>query len=216
SYTSTGVTLTHIQGASTTTVSSSANPSVFGQSVTFTATVAPAVGGGGSAPTGTATFTVDSQQVAAVTLDSNGNATYATSARSVAGSPHSVSVRYGGDTDFISSSGSLTAGQTVIKDNSSIAVTSSDQPSVYGETVTFTATVSAAAPGTGTPTGTVTFTIDGGTQNPVTLTSGAATATATFTVLGTHTVTVSYSGDGNFNLSTTIAAFTQTVNKANT
>jgi autotransporter-associated beta strand protein len=216
SYTSNSVTLTHIQGASTTTVSSSANPSVFGQSVTFTATVAPAVGGGGSAPTGTAVFTVDGQQVASVTLDSNGNATYTTNTLSVAGSPHSVSVSYGGDTDFTSSSGSLTAGQTVNKDNSSIAVTSSDQPSVYGETVTFTATVSAAAPGSGTPTGTVTFTIDGATQSPVTLTSGAATATATFTVLGTHTVTVSYSGDGNFNLSTTISAFTQTVNKANT
>src|SRR5262249_44379944 len=41
-------------------------------------------------------------------------------------------------------------------------VTSSPNPSVFGQSVTFTATVSAASPGSGTPTGTVTFE-DGGT-----------------------------------------------------
>ena len=40
------------------------------------------------------------------------------------------------------------------------SVTTSGSPSVFGQSVTFTATVGAAAPGSGTPTGTVTF-IDG-------------------------------------------------------
>ena len=40
-------------------------------------------------------------------------------------------------------------------------ITSPANPSVYGQSVTFTATVAANPPGSGTPTGTVQFQIDG-------------------------------------------------------
>src|SRR5262249_56922774 len=49
---------------------------------------------------------------------------------------------------------------TVNPDGTTTSVTSSLNPSVYGQSVTFTATVSANAPGSGTPQGTVTFYYD--------------------------------------------------------
>src|SRR5207244_6987882 len=46
---------------------------------------------------------------------------------------------------------------TVGQAGSTTAVSSSQNPSVFGQSVTFTATVSPVAPGAGTRTGTVTF-----------------------------------------------------------
>src|SRR5207253_7996640 len=54
-----------------------------------------------------------------------------------------------------STSANLT--QTVNQAGTTTAVSSSVNPSVFGQSVTFTATVSAVAPGAGTATGTVTF-----------------------------------------------------------
>src|SRR5205814_1528896 len=98
------------------------------------------------------------------------------------------------------------------KASSTTTVTSSVNPSVSGQTVTFTATVSAVAPGSGTPTGTVTFTIDGTPQAPVTMSGGVATISTSSFGAGAHTVTAAYSGDGNFNTSTS-PNLTQTVSK---
>src|SRR5262249_25519841 len=47
--------------------------------------------------------------------------------------------------------------KTNIRLKTTTIVTSSANPSVYGQSVTFTATVSVDSPGTGTPTGLVTF-----------------------------------------------------------
>src|SRR5215471_8235646 len=57
----------------TTALSSSANPSVPGQQVTFTATVSPASGTG--MPTGTVTFSDSGSQIGTATLNSGGTAT---------------------------------------------------------------------------------------------------------------------------------------------
>jgi len=199
---------------STTTVTSSVNPSVFGQGVTFTATVtavAPATG----TPTGTVQFTVDGVNFGApVTLVGGSATSGATSTLSVG--THSVTGIYSGDASFNgSTSAALT--QTVNKANTATTVTSSTNPSVFGQSVSFTATVAAVAPGAGTPTGTVQFTVDGVNFGaPVTLVGGSATSGSTSTLsVGTHTVTGVYSGSTSFNVSTS-AALTQTVNKANT
>src|SRR5439155_5954095 len=105
--------------------------------------------------------------------------------------------------------------QTVNKANTTTTVASSANPSVFGQSVTFTATVAVVAPGAGSPSGTVTF-LDGAT----TLGSGALSgSTATFSTsalaVGSHSITASYGGDTNFNTSAS-AVLTQTVNKANT
>jgi hypothetical protein len=77
-------------------------------------------------------------------------------------------------------------------------VTSSQNPSVFGQSVTFTATVSPVVPGTGTPTGTVTFLLDGSQVGTGTLSGGAATFTTSALTAGNHTITTSYAGAGDF------------------
>ena len=113
---------------------------------------------------------------------------------------------YSGDTDFLTStSTSLT--QTVNKASTTTTVVSSANPSVTGQSVTYTATVAAVSPGAGTPTGLVTFkdgastiTCTSGTQ---TLNgSGIATCTLAYPGIGTHSITGVYSGDANFLTST--------------
>ncbi|HEX8887641.1 MAG TPA: Calx-beta domain-containing protein [Pyrinomonadaceae bacterium] len=81
-------------------------------------------------------------------------------------------------------------------------VTSSVNPSEFGQSVTFTATVTGPA-NTGTPTGTVQFTDDGiNMGSAVTLnSSGVATFTTSSLTFGLHTITAIYSGDANFGTS---------------
>ncbi|HXI31180.1 MAG TPA: Ig-like domain-containing protein, partial [Vicinamibacterales bacterium] len=103
---------------------------------------------------------------------------------------------------------------SVSKAATTTTLTSSVNPSVYGQAVTFTATVGVVAPGTGQPSGTVTF-MDGAT------TLGSATLDATgrgsFSVSSlsavAHTVTAVYGGAAAFSASTS-SALTQTVAKA--
>jgi YD repeat-containing protein len=89
-------------GATTTTVTSSVNPSVTGQAVTFTAKVV-ASGGGTGTPTGTVTFSDGTTTLGAGTL-SAGTATYTTNSLSVGS--HSITAVYGGDTTFVASTSS--------------------------------------------------------------------------------------------------------------
>jgi hypothetical protein len=203
--------------SSTTTVSSSANPSVYGQVVTFTATVAAVSPGGGTA-TGTVTFTEGATTLAAtVALNSSAKATFSIS--SLALGNHTISASYGGDGSFLSSSGSDSGSPQVVNvDSSTTAVTASANPAVWGQVVTFSATVSAASPGSGTPTGTVTFK-EGSTTlaSGVTLSAGVATYTTSALYVATHTISASYSGDSNFTASSgSDSASPEVVNKAST
>jgi len=158
------------------------------------------------------------------TLGGSGKATFTTSALSVA--THSITATYSGDGNFnatgVGGSTAPALSQVVNKADSLSTVTSSVNPSVFGQSVTFTATVTAVAPGVGTPSGTVTFkdaatilgtgTLDG---------SGKATFTTSALSVTTHSITATYSGDGNFNATgatanSTATGLTQTVNKAST
>ena len=186
------------QDSSTTTVSSTADPSVFGQAVTFTATVS-AVAPGVGTPTGTITFTEGSATLAATVAMTSGQATFTTSAFSVA--THTITASYSGDGNFQTSTGTdSTSPQVVNQDSSSTTISSSVNPSVFGQVVTFTATVSAMSPGAGTPSGTVTFE-EGSTTLAATVSvdsSGKATFSISSLSPGTHTITALYKGDGNF------------------
>ncbi|OWK40870.1 Ig-like domain repeat protein [Fimbriiglobus ruber] len=180
--------------ATTTAVTSSVTPSVFGQAVTFTATVTSAAG----TPGGTVTFADGAITLGTTTL-TNGIATLTVS--TLPPGAQTVTAAYSGAANFAVSSG--TVAETVALDASSVSVISStDGTSTYGQSVTFTATVTAAAPGSGTPTGSVTFT-DGTTiLGTAALTSGVATLTATMLGTGGHTITVQYSGDTDFTANT--------------
>jgi large repetitive protein len=194
------------QASSTTAVTSSANPSVFGQGVTFTATVSAQLPGLGT-PTGSVQFVVDSIDLGSpVALNGSDQATSVSISSLAVGTLHTVHGVYSGDTNFVASSGAVIGGQTVTKASSSTALTSSVNPSIFGQSTTLVATVTATAPGAGTPSGTVTFK-DGsvavtGCTNPATLNgSGVASCATTGLSTGTRSITAVYAGDGNFTTS---------------
>jgi uncharacterized repeat protein (TIGR01451 family) len=192
---------------SATTLTSSVNPSVYGQPVTFTATVT----GSGGTPTGTVTLMDGASTLGAATL-SGGQATYSTSALAVA--THAITAVYGGDVNFTGST-SNPVSQAVGQDSTATTLASSANPSVYGQSVTFTASVAANAPGAGTPTGTVTFMDGASTLGAATLSGGHATYSTSALGVATHTITARYGSDGNFTASAS-AALSQVTNKAAT
>ncbi|MBM4070658.1 MAG: hypothetical protein FJ271_17140 [Planctomycetes bacterium] len=205
--------------SSVTVTSSTGGTSVFGQDVTFTATVSPVAPGAG-VPTGSVEFRINNHLVPGTYTLSGGTVILVTSSLAVSATAHTVRVDYLGDGNFNTSNNTLAGGQTVNKGNTSVAVSSSTGgTSVFGQAVTFTATVSAVSPSAGTPAGNVQFVIDGVTRSPVAL-NGSGQATTSTSSLATsgavHTVTVNYLGSGNFNTSNGSLAGGQTVNKANT
>lgn len=197
-----------------TEVTSSANPSVFGQSVTFTATVTARAGN--PAPTGKLDFRDGAAAIAACTGVSvnDARATCTTSALS-AGS-HAIQASYSGDANNQASSGTLT--QSVNAASTSMNFSAVPNPAVAGQTVVLTATVSANAPGSSrtsnaagsmnrdsatavmpnaTPTGTVDFS-DGAVPlgSSALDANGVATLALSSLGAGTHNLRASYSGGG--------------------
>lgn len=134
------------------------DPSVYAQSLTFTATISGAYGTGVS---GTVTWSSNTGCVASALSGNPGTATCTTSSLPV-GDSDTVTAKYGGDGSHSGSSGSVN--QTVRSSGtqaaSTTAVVSSQNPSNFGQAVSFTANVTPASGG-GTPTGTVQFAIDG-------------------------------------------------------
>ena len=97
-----------VKAATTTAVSSSVNPSDFGQAVTFTATVTSSAG----TPTGSVQFKDNGTNLGpAVTLNASGVATVSTSLLTVG--THTITAEYGGATTFGASNGTLAGGQVV-------------------------------------------------------------------------------------------------------
>ncbi|EXU64564.1 vegetative cell wall protein, partial [Streptomyces sp. PRh5] len=192
------------KAATTTTVTSTPDPSVVGQSVTIKATVSSASG----TPVGAVTFSFGDGTNTAVGILSGGIATVTHTYTTTTGSPFTITATYNGTENFAASSGTDT--QTVNKAATTTAVVSSPNPSLVSDPVTVTATVSPVAPGAGTPTGTVTLAITNRTPQVVTLVNGTASATFNPLQKGTHTVTANYNGDIDY--ATSSASITQTVN----
>ncbi|MEV7795892.1 Ig-like domain repeat protein [Streptomyces sp. NPDC087512] len=196
---STGTDTHSVRRALTTVaVTSAPDPSVVGETVAFTATVAPVTPGAGT-PTGTVTFDFGDGTTPATATLTGGTATVSHSYTSRSGAPYPVVVTYSGNPDFVSSGGA--APHTVNRASTTTSVTSAPDPSVVGQPVTLTATVAPVTPGAGTPTGTVTFNFgDGTTPATATLTGGTATLTRPYTSRsgGLITVTATYGGDTDF------------------
>lgn len=193
----------------TTTVSSSLNPSTYGDAVTFTATVTSNEG----SPTGSVQFTIDGVSAGpARPLNENGSATFTTSA--LTAGTHTVSATYFGE-GFSSTTGELPGGQVVNRAPTATTVSSSANPSTQGEAVTFTATVSSTV---GIPGGFVQFRIDGSTAGAgVALdANGVAKFTTSALSAGTHTVSAEYRGAQNFAPSNGTLSGGQTVQSAAT
>ncbi|MGP4004866.1 beta strand repeat-containing protein, partial [Streptomyces sp. 8N706] len=190
---------THVveRASTTTTVTTTPDPSVFGQDVTITAVVTPLTPGT-RVPTGTVTLTESGGGTITLPLDSNGVATLTTNALRVG--TISGTATYNGNANYAPSTGTDT--HVVEQASTTTTVTTTPDPSVYGQDVMFSATVTSVAPGAGTPTGTVTFTIDGTSTLTGTLAGGVATVTHSALAAGSHTVEAAYNGDASFTPST--------------
>jgi hypothetical protein len=194
-----------VKQAATTTAISPLSPSVFGQSVTFTATVTTNAPGSGI-PTGTITFKDGSTILASNVALSAGVATFATSSLSTGN--HSITAVYSGDANDTGST-SAARTQTVNKDVTSTTLTSSQNPATPSQTITFTATVFPA-------TIIVTVNIfDGATQLGTAVLQGNTATYQTTLSLGSHNITAVYPGDTN-DTGSTSAVLTQVVAKATT
>ncbi|MGW2001491.1 beta strand repeat-containing protein, partial [Streptomyces tubercidicus] len=202
------------QAATTTAVDLAPQPSVAGQPVTVTATVA-AVPPGVAVPTGTVTFDFGDGSAPVDVPLTDGTAAISHAYAGTAASPYTVTATYQGDGNLEPSTG--TGSQSVGPSGSTTTVVSAPDPSTVGEPVTFGATVSALAPGAGTPTGTVTFDFGDGSA-PVTapLTDGTATTGHVYTAAedNAYTVTATYDGDADF--TTSSGTDTQSVQPAGT
>lgn len=164
----------------TVTVSSSANPSAFGQLPTFTAALAP------SAATGQIQWSVDGANAGPPVAVSGGTATFVPSTPLAVGA-HTVTAFYGGDANDNAAQGQLS--QTVNKASTATVLR------VSGDTLT--ATVTPVAPGAGSPTGTVRFTVGGATVGASAVGDGGV-ATFTASNVGNQGAAAYYNGDASF------------------
>ena len=130
-----------------TSLGTSAATTVWGQPVLLTATVQPNTPGSGT-PAGSVDFldVTTGLDLGSVTL-SAGTAMLSTTALAVGS--HTIRASYSGDGTYLLSLDSLT--QTIDQDTTATTVASSVNPSVFGQSVTFTATVCADAPARARP-----------------------------------------------------------------
>ncbi len=198
--------------ATTTTLVSSPSSSAVNQQVAFTATVTPAFTAGGTKPSGTVTFTntTSSTTLCSGLVISAGVVPVCNFTFTGAGS-FDVVATYTGDGNFTGSASGATADvQVVGSGTTSVAVTSSVNPSSVNQAATFNATISFPG-GSSVPTGTVTY-FDGASALAGCVFTGTVGSpftggvvppcSATFTTSGSHPITAKYSGDSNFNTAT--------------
>ncbi|MGH9162141.1 MAG: FG-GAP-like repeat-containing protein [Vicinamibacteraceae bacterium] len=188
--------------ATVTTVATSVNPAVFGQSVTFTATVTAAFGH--ETPTGDVTFLVGDAELRTVPLN-QGSASVTAIGFGVG--DHTITAQYSGAAGFEPSKGQVM--QTVVRASTTTTLMSSPNPSALGKSVTFTATVSVVPPGGGEPTGTVTFYDGGEALATATVDDNQASFSTDALASGVRAIIAAYSGDANFNPS--VGQRTQTI-----
>jgi RHS repeat-associated protein len=209
---STALSQTVNQQPPTVNLTSAPSMSSYGQSVTFTASVAPFAGT--LAPTGTVTFydgaTAIGTAACAGAVSGSVPAVLTFAALSVGS--HSISATYSGDNNF-SSANSNTITQTVNQASSNTTLAASVNPSALCQSAMFTATVTPAGSGGGTPTGAVTFYNGGTTLGTSSLSGGVATYSTASLPQGSNSISAAYAGDGNF-LSGASNTLTQTVNAA--
>jgi hypothetical protein len=172
----------------TTITSSSANPALVSQAITFTATVAPVIGGG-PALTGTVTFFDDTTgtpvQFGPVVPLAAGSATSGPITYSTAGN-YSIEAVYSGDPTYNGSDNSGNLYPETVQPNTTTTVVAAVPSPTVGTapaTVTYTATVTANYGG-GTPLGTVSFYNGAATSanliQTVPLTAGSASTTTSY------------------------------------
>jgi hypothetical protein len=180
----------------TTVLTSSVNPSTYGELVSWTASLTAA---DGSTPSGTVQFSVDGVDIGdPVPVGSDGTAESLTLASPDPGD-HTVIASYTAAAGWTGSGDIIT--QTVAAAGVDVGLTSSAPSSSYGQAATFTATVTSQQIGTDAPTGHVQFVVDGQPLGDAVAvdSDGKAVSQAVSDLLpGNHEVRALYSGDTHF------------------
>jgi sugar lactone lactonase YvrE len=187
-----------VKATTTTTVTSSAAPSTYGQPVTFTATVSPA------SATGVIQFTDGATSLGSAPL-SGGSAAITVS--TLNGGVHAITAIYSGDANNAAGTSAVFS-QTVQPATLTITLACSPNPSLVNQAVACSATLSST-----TATGTMQF-LDGTTAiitGP--LNSGVGSMSVLSLTAGSHSITAAYSGDANY-AGITSAPVTQIVKAA--
>lgn len=174
----------------TLTLASNPNPSLVGQSVTFSMTI----NSGNGVPPGQVTLKdlTTNTTLATLTPDATGKASFSTSA--LAAGTHTIQASYPGNADYLSASASIQ--QTVNGGGTptTTAVVSSRNPAPAGSSITFTATVSSLSARSQAPAGTVTFTdtTKSTTLGSVTLAGGTGAVSTSALAVGSHKITATF------------------------
>jgi hypothetical protein len=179
---------TVVKSSTSTTLTSSLNPSIYGQNVTWMATVTTT---GSIPPTGKVKFTWSDFTIGSAILDSSGVATLTKS--NLNADPYPLTAVYAGDSANLSST-SPVLNQVVLETTSTAALTSSPNPSTQGQAVTFRATISSP---TVIPKGPVTFTSGKTVLGTAQLSSGKGKLVISSLPVGSTKVTVTFNGDSN-------------------
>jgi subtilase family serine protease len=200
------------QVASITSLSLSSNAVPQGDAYSFTVTVNPGNPQlGGPQPTGTVTFTSDSQPIGQPVPLVSAIASISDASLTIAPGTHLIAAIYSGDA-YYQSSISSAATFTLSGEASSSATTIAITPStaVQGTAVTVAASIGPATPAA---TGTVQLMLDGALYGSPLTVSGTTTNLPLLTTTlqpGTHVLRVFYSGDNNHQAETS-AAVTLTI-----
>jgi hypothetical protein len=182
-----------IEAPTTTSIASSANPSVLGEAIT----ISTLVSGANGAPTGTVQLKSGTTVLQTGTL-SAGKASFTISTLPVGTT--SLVVAYLGDANHLASTSPvLSQVVNASKSTSSTAISSSANPSTHGQTVTFTGTVTSPK---GIPTGTVQLKQGTTTIGSATLASGKVFIHTSSLPVGTSKMTFVYLGDATHTGST--------------
>ena len=204
--TSTSNALTQVvnQSVSTVALSSAVNPVAFKQFVTLTATVNVEVRGA-LAPTGIIIFRDGTDVLGTISINSADQAVLRTTNLTIGS--HTITAEYSGDSNYQGqTSADLT--QSVEKGITTTTLSSSANPSSFGQSIALTATVIAR---NGTPTGSVEFYDGGQLLGSASLNGSTATLTTDVIGSGVRTLTAGYTGDEQFSASTS-SPLTQTMN----
>ncbi|MGB9236651.1 MAG: Ig-like domain repeat protein, partial [Terriglobales bacterium] len=176
---------------------------------------------GGNGPSGTY-VTTGCSAPSGTTMTCTG--TYTPTVADTAGS-YTETATFAGDSNYSGSSSAQTNNFTINQASATTVVTTSGSPSIYGQSVTFTATINGenglvkGRNGRAKPqdvSGSVTWSANTGCGTTPVTTGNPGTATCTTSILnaGSDTITATYSGDSNHGGSTATLSGGQTVNQA--
>jgi hypothetical protein len=171
----------------TETLTSSLNPALAGQNVTFTARLSAVSG----TPTGTIQFLDGANLLSTQTVSGTGSASFTTSTLAVG--THNIIANYQPTGTFGAGTASLI--QVINGDTTSTALTCIPNPIDISNTAQLTATVTSAY---GTPTGSISFTDDGTLLATRGLARGTTSLAYTGLIAGTHIIVASYQPSGSF------------------